>query len=160
MAKRITEWRWVVVALPAVLLLSGCAHFTNVIGPQPTVDREAVRLNADLADHARNFYATLPAKTAPDCSFENNRASYAAMRESASAIQARAAAAPRDDAMRRDAAALSKLVDAAERSHQRASANIADRFGACMAPAAIELNADAVARATAKVDALQQARRP
>ncbi|PZQ59008.1 MAG: hypothetical protein DI544_12555 [Sphingomonas taxi] len=138
----------VVLALATGVLLDGCATIA--------ADPEARRLNSAVEQQASTFYAALPAKAAPDCGFDASAPTYAAMRADAAAMEAHTP--EKDRAMRRAAAALTHVIDESARSHQLASASTDDRFGACMAPGAITLNADAVARATQTIERLQRER--
>ena len=100
--------------------------------------------------------AALRTKAAPECGFTPNAQAYAQMRADAAALGSRVSA---DDApMRRAADGLTRAITDAERVHQLASQTTDDRHGLCLAPGAITLNADAIARATAAINALQQSR--
>ncbi|MEG8040259.1 hypothetical protein QP166_13225 [Sphingomonas sp. LR60] len=138
-----------------MLLLAGCG---KIGAPAFASDPQMVGLNAALAAQAQSFYDALPAKTAPECGYAANEPGYAAMQQQATAIATRAAVDPRDASLRRAADALRRTIDGAAESHRRASAQTDGRFGLCMAPAAIALDADAVARATTAVADLERAR--
>lgn len=145
------------VPMLALLLLGGCQTITDVVAA-PLRDAEVVRLNGEIAGEASGFYAGLRGKTAPACDYDSNRASYAALRDKAQALQQHVAATPGDRALADATTGLGKTIASAELSHQRASAVTTDPSGACMAPGAIGLNADAVARAAKSIDDLQTAR--
>lgn len=146
------ERREVAAAVPA-LLLGACATVGLSV---PPADPEVARLSAAVGERAAAFYAGLPARTAPDCGFAAGEPTYAAMRADAAALAGRVPGG--DGAMRRAAAGLTRAVAAAERSHRLASETTDDPSGPCLAPGAITLNADAVARATKAVADLQRER--
>lgn len=145
-------------ALAATLLLGACESIGLPVPSVPPADREVVRLNEAIGGRASTLYAGLPAKTAPDCAFAANEAAYGSMRADAGALEQRVAAGPEDRVMTNAAKSLTRAVTAAENSHRRASANTGDRFGACMAPRAIDINAGAIARATDAIANLQRER--
>jgi hypothetical protein len=122
----------------------------------PPPDEQLVSLNDAVAARASTLFASLQGKTAPECGFAANAQAYAGMRADVAALGGRVAA--EDAPMRRATTSLAGAVAAAERSHQLASGATDDRHGLCLSPGAITLNADAIARATAAINQLQQAR--
>jgi hypothetical protein len=148
---------WCLMLMAGVLPIAGC----NGLGPpissgRQSLDPEITRLAASIGDRSSMLYGSLPGKTAPDCSFSAKESVYAAMKADAAALQARVPLG--DGPLRRTAASVVSTVDRVSLSHEKASANTGDRFGACLAPGAITLNADAIARATKAVEDVQQAR--
>ena len=147
-----------VAALAATLLLGACETIGLPAASIPPADPEVGRLNEAIGGRASTLYVGLPAKTAPDCAFPANEAAYGAMRADAGALEQRVAAGPGDRVMTNAARSLATAVTAAEDTHRLASANTGDRFGACMAPGTITLNAGAIARATEAIANLQRER--
>ncbi|UVO51135.1 hypothetical protein M0208_11605 [Sphingomonas sp. SUN019] len=147
MAKR----EWMIPLAAALAAVGGCA---TVPGPDPVVTTS----NDQIATQAKTFYATLATKTAPDCAFEANAATYATLKTDAGKLRDHVAGAGEDTALLTAATELDKAVAGAERSHQLASARTDDPSGACLAPDVLTLNADAIARATDAIKQLQQAR--
>lgn len=145
-------------AMAAALSLSGCGETGRPTLSVPPADPEIARLDGDIATRAQALYAALPAKTAPDCAYDANMAAYAAMTADVDAMKQHAATRSDDGAMQRASTALAETIAKAEESHKLASAKTDDRFGACMAPGAITLNADAIARATKAIADLQTER--
>lgn len=144
------------LTLMAALFLLGC----ETIGPSglnvPPRDEQLVRLSDAVAARASTLYASLPNKAAPECGFAANAQTYSEMRADAAALGGRVSA--NDTTMRRAADGLTRAIAGAERSHQLASGTTDDRHGLCLTPGAITLNADAIARATAAINELQQRR--
>ncbi|MEG3166520.1 hypothetical protein U1701_18270 [Sphingomonas sp. PB2P19] len=128
----------------------------TAVSPPP--DAEIARINDLIRRESAAFYTELAGKTAPGCAHDSNSLRYVLLRDRAQSLVQRAATTPGDRPMQNAAAGLAKAVDAAERVHERASATTADPSGVCMAPGAITLNADAMARATTAIANLQAER--
>lgn len=142
---------WLVPLAPALVAVGGCATV-------PPFDPFVVTTTEQIATQAKTFYATLATKAAPDCSLDANAASYAALRTDANRLREHVAGAGKDPALLTAVSELDKAIAGAERSHQLASARTDDPSGLCLAPDALTLNSDAIARATDGIKALEQAR--
>ncbi len=121
----------------------------------PITDPEVAALAARLNSDAASYYAALAISRAPQCSYEQNKNSYDTLSASAGALQSRLAAVPTNPALTRAGSALTRLIDEARLSHHSASAKTDDTHGVCMAPGAIALNAQAIARASLAIAATQ-----
>jgi hypothetical protein len=141
----------VIALLAALVAVGGCAT-------APTADPVVTTSTEQIASEAKTFYATLATKTAPDCSLEANAATYATLKTDAGKLRAHVEGAGGDPALLTAVTELDKAISGAERSHQLASARVDDPSGPCLSPGALTLNADAIARATDGIKALQQAR--
>lgn len=140
------------VTFIAILIAAGgCA---SVPPADPVVSTSAEQ----IANEAKTFYAALATKPAPDCSLDANAAGYAGLRTDAGKLREHVEAAGKDPALLNAVTELDKALTRAERSHQLASARTDDPSGLCLAPGALTLNADAIARATDGIRTLQQAR--
>lgn len=140
-----------IAALAAVAALAACVHV-------PQADPAVQVALQDIAASAGGFFAGLHGKTAPDCGFDANAGSYASLNAKAAALAQRVAAGPPDPPLQQAVAALGQTIAGSEQAHRLASSNAADANGICLAPAVIDLNADAVARAAAAVIALERQR--
>ena len=130
-------------ALDAPFALAGCLAAGLVPDPQ------SVSLAASLRAEAQNFYSALATEAEPQCRFEQNMNEYNRLDASAAALRQRVAASGGSAARMRAADALARAIAEARASHALASARSGDQHGPCMAPGAIALNADAIARASA-----------
>jgi hypothetical protein len=145
MAKR----EWMIPLVAALVAVGGCA---TVPPPDPFVTTAADQIGSE----AKTFYATLATKTAPDCALDANAASYATLKTDAGKLREHVAGAGKDAALLTAVTELDKAIAGAERSHQLASARTDDPSGPCLAPDALTLNADAIARAIDGIKTLQQ----
>ena len=130
------------------LALAACASL-------PLPDREVARIADAIHAGAGDFYAGLAAKTSPDCAYAANAAGYAALGTQAAELHSHLAARRASAMLRRAGAALAAAIEGARASHEAASANIDDQFGLCLAPGALALNTDALARASAAIVSTQ-----
>lgn len=141
--------------LTVVILLSvaGCAGFPGAPPPKnPLIASDAMRIGGE----AHAFFASLTAKTAPDCGFTANAATYDTLRAEVTTLRARVPA--KNGTMATAIDALARTVDGAAHAHDLASRRTDDANGVCLAPAAITLNADAVDRAAGAVLTLERKR--
>lgn len=128
--------------LIAALTVAGC------ITAPILSDDEAAMLAATARTESGRFYAALAAASEPECSYEHNMNEYASLHATARRLSARLAQIHASAALLRAAGALVRTIEDSRISHQLASARTDDVNGACMAPGAIALNADAIARAS------------
>jgi hypothetical protein len=133
----------------APLLLAACA--TSSL-PNPQIALIAQQIRAQSADYFTNLAAQRP----PECDWEHNANMYAEIGANAAHLRAQLSASHASKPMIRSVDALAQAIDVAARSHQLASAITNDPHGPCLAPMAIALNADAIARASAAIAAAQQ----
>ena len=140
------------LSLAAAFSLSGCITVPAVSDPQ------AAALAGAIGSEAGRYYAGLAATAAPECQYEHNMNIYARLGEISSQLTARLADRHANAALIRAGNALSRTINNARLSHQLASARTGDTNGACMAPGAIALNADAIARASRAIAGTQQVR--
>lgn len=129
------------LSLPLVLL--AC------VAQAPLADNHSAMLAQTLGTDAAAFFAGLAAKAAPECSYEQNKNSYNRLTTAANQLSDQVAASHAGLPRTRAAAALARAFEAARASHAAASARSDDIHGPCMAPGAIALNAEAIARAAA-----------
>jgi hypothetical protein len=123
------------------LALAACATL-------PPPDREVARMADAIHADAGALYAGLATRQAPDCAYAGHAASYAGLTAQAARLTDHLAARRASAMLQRAASALARAIAAARASHELASARSDDPFGLCLAPAAIALNADALARAS------------
>ncbi len=140
------------LSLAAAFSLSGCITVPAVSDPQ------AAALAGAIGSEAGRYYAGLAATAAPECQYEHNVNTYARLGEISSQLTARLVDRHANAALIRAGNALSRTINNARLSHQLASARTGDTNGACMAPGAIALNADAIARASRAIAGTQQVR--
>ena len=139
------------LCLAVAVSLSGC------ITAPPVSDPRAAALAGAIGSEAARYYAGLAAAAGPDCQYEHNMNTYARLGDISSQLTVRLADRHANAALIRAGNALSRTIDNARLSHQLASARTDDANGACMAPGAIALNADAITRASAAIASTQQA---
>ena len=137
------------LSLIATFSLGGCITASPVQDPQTAVLAEAI------SSESGRYFALLTARAAPGCDYEHNMNEYARLGEISAQLTARLADRNAGAALMRAGHALSRTIELARISHQRASARTGDTNGACMAPGAITLNADAVARASRAIASTQ-----
>ena len=130
------------------LALSACATL-------PPPDREVARMANAISVEAGAHYAGLAVSQTPDCAYAASAAGYARLSAQAAQLTTHLAASRASAALNRAAAALAAAIEAARASHEAASARSDDMFGLCLAPDAIALNADALARASAALGSTQ-----
>ena len=118
-------------------------------------DFEVARIADAIHAEAASFYGGLAAKPAPDCAYAPNRAAYASLAAQAAQLTDHLAGGRASPMLKRAATALAAAMESARASHEAASAREGDAFGLCLAPAAISLNADALARASAAISNTQ-----
>ncbi|MEO6716624.1 MAG: hypothetical protein ABIM50_05180 [Novosphingobium sp.] len=137
------------LALFGPLLLTAC-----VMLPHPA-DPQIVSLAKAVEAEAGTFFGELAGKRGPDCSFEANADGYDRLAQRAAALKLEISLGHGSPALVLASDALLRTLVDARASHAEASARIDDVHGACMAPGAIALNAEAVARASAAIAATQ-----
>jgi hypothetical protein len=128
--------------LIAALLLGGC-----ITGPVVR-DSEAAAMALSIRSEAIGYYAGLSAESSTECGYEQNMNTYRRLQETAGRLSARLEQLDAGPALLRAADALARTLEGSRLSHQLASAKADDAYGVCMAPGAITLNADAIARAS------------
>ncbi len=138
------------LCLAAALSLSGCIT-------APVSDPQTAALSGAIGSEAGRYYAGLAAAASPECQYEHNVNTYIRLGDISSQLTARLAYRHAGAALIRAGNALSRTIDNARLSHQLASARTDDVNGPCMAPGAIALNADAIARASRAIASTQQA---
>ena len=139
-------------ALLMPLTLAACATV-------PPPDREVARMADTIRAEAGAFYTGLAAKPSPDCAYAAHADRYADLSAQAEQLTSHLAASQASAMLQRAGTALAAAIEAARASHEAASARSDDRFGLCLAPGAIALNADALARASAAIGSTQDRRR-
>lgn len=136
---------WLAAALTfasaLALALAGC------IARMPLEDSRSVNLAETLNADAATFFATLAEKPTPQCSYEQNKNFYEHLITAVHQLRDQLSISGASPARVRAASALARAIEAARASHEQASARINDLHGQCMAPGAIALNAEAIARA-------------
>lgn len=140
MAKPLTM---LAAGLMPALALTAC----QTLAPAPADPRIASLADA-IHDRAEAFYTALAAEPAPACGFDSHGQDHADLIALAARLQGHVAASRSSKALRRAADALARTIDKARESHRLASAVTTDPAGPCLAPAALALNADAIARAS------------
>ena len=138
------------LTLAAAISLGGCIT-------APDSDPQTAALAGAIGSEASRYYAGLAAAASPKCQYEHNVNTYARLGDISSQLTAALARRQASAALIRAGSALSRTIDNARLSHQLASARTNDTYGACMAPGAIALNADAIARASRAIASTQQA---
>jgi|GEM_PF-2227006 len=137
--------RFRVLVLLAPFTLAGC------LLPFTAPDPAAADLARGIENDARQFYAELAAAPPPQCAYAANENFYDRLHSAAAALRDHLAQRGASPAAQRAGEAMLRLSDDVRASHQAASVRLDDQHGPCMAPQAIALNADAVARAAAAV---------
>ena len=138
------------VHLP-LLALAGCAIMPRPADPQITSLSDTIRIEAGT------FFAGLAAKAAPDCAYQANSSAYDNLAALAGQLNSHLSGNQASNALIKASDALQRTIVDSRASHQAASAKTDDANGICMAPGAIALNAEAVARASAAIAATQNA---
>ena len=141
--------RQIITALFGLVSLTCCALL-----PRPA-DSQVVSLAESVGTEAAAFFSGLAAKQAPDCAFPANAAAYDHLAELASALKAHIAASHASPALALASQAMLRTLADARAAHIAASAKTDDINGVCMAPGAIALNAEAIARASKAIAATQ-----
>ncbi len=113
-----------------------------------TSDPKAIVFVDEIRRDASEFYASLTATVAPQCSYEQNGNTYDLLGEKASRLRARLGEVGASSTLLQAADAISRTIADARTSHRLASETSADIYGVCMAPGAIALDASALARAS------------
>jgi len=134
-----------VLVLLASFTLAGC------LLPLTAPDPAAAELARGIDNNARQFYAQLAAAPAPQCAYAANENFYDRLHREAAALRDHLAQRGASPAAQRAGEAMLRLSNDVRASHQTASARLDDQHGPCMAPQAIALNADALARAAAAI---------
>ena len=114
-------------------------------------DLEVARIADAIHAEAASFYGGLAARPAPDCAYAPNQAAYASLAAQAALLTDHLAGSRASPMLKRAGTALAAAIGAARASHEAASARSGDAFAMCLAPDAIALNADALARASAAI---------
>ena len=143
------QFRRLIMALFGLVSLTCCALLPRLTDPQ--VASLADKVNSD----AGAFFADLAAKSDKDCGFAENAAAYDHLTELAAALKAHISVSKGSPALLLASDALLRTLADARAAHAAASAKVDDLYGACMAPGAIALNAEAVARASKAIAATQ-----
>ncbi len=138
--------------IPALCLSATLAACTTLA---IDVDPQAAMLARSVHDEANLFYVSLATSPPPLCDLAHNADGYDRLQQIAGQLQARIAEAHGSPALDRAAKALTSALADARESHRLASANAEDPAGPCLAPAALALNRDAIARASAAIAASQ-----
>jgi hypothetical protein len=140
--------------LLAPMLLSGC--ITSRALPDPVV----IALAQNIHDRSMTHHTMLGAARSPECDYESNKSFYSGLEERAAELRDHLAERRASEPLIRAAEALVRTIVDAAQSHQLASAVVDDVNDSCLAPVAIALNADAIARASAALAATQQSEGP
>ena len=131
----------------ALLALAGCAIMPRPADPIFTALVESIRTDS------ATFFAGLSDKQAPDCALAANTGAYDHLAMLAKNLKTRIYDDKSSPALVAASDAMLRTIDDARASHAAASANTGDSNGPCLAPGAIALNADAIARASAAIAA-------
>lgn len=145
------QLRRLIMALSGLVSLTDCALL-----PHPA-DSQVVSLAEKVGTDAGTFFSELAAKSDKDCDLAANTDAYNHLAELAAALKLHIAAHHGGPALVRASDALLRTLADARAAHAAASAKSDDTNGACMAPGAIALNAEAIARASAAIAATQTA---
>ena len=122
--------------------------------PRPA-DLQLISLAGAVSTDAGAFFTRLAAKQGSDCALSANAAAYDHLAELAGALKLHIAASKSSPALVMASDALLRTLADARAAHAAASARTDDANGVCMAPGAIALNAEAVARASAAIASTQ-----
>ncbi len=139
----------VLTALFSTSLATACV--APSFAPDPLIAEQALQVSSE----AKLMFAKLKATGEPDCDYPHNQASYDHLNQLAEALRDDLAANKASDALLRAGDALSRSIADARASHQLASADASDSNGLCLASVAIELNAEAIMRASQAIAATQ-----
>ena len=131
------------------LALAACAMLPKPADPQIVSLADAIHHQASI------FYAGLAGKLAPECAFAANSAGYDRLVTRATELKNHISGNRASPALVRASEALERTIVDARASHEAASARSDDTFGLCLAPGALALNADAIARAGAALSSTQ-----
>lgn len=140
-----------ILTLGLAASLAACA--TLMKGGDPQVAARADAIGAE----AQAYFTALADKTSPECDLAHNAAAYDRLDLMALQLQADIATAKGSLALDRAAKALARTLADARESHALASANSSDPSGTCLAPGALALNRDAIARASTAIAVSQGA---
>lgn len=130
--------------------LAACATVT--IDPGVSTDTALVETKSSA------LFSELRGQQAPACGFDAHASQYADLNAQAAALVQRVSNGPKDADLQRAVEKLADAVAKAEQAHRQASANTADPAGLCLAPEVIDLNANAIAGATAAILNMQRMR--
>ena len=139
------------LAIFGPLALAGCAIMPRPADPQIVLLADAIHSEAGI------FFAGLAARQAPDCAFQANAGAYDHLGMLAGQLKNHISGNHGSPALVQASEALARTIGDARASHEAASATAGDINGICMAPGAIALNADAIARASVAIGDTQKA---
>lgn len=139
------------LALLVPIALSGCALLPRLADPQ------VVTLATRISTEASVFFTGLATRQTPDCAFQANFGTYDHLAVLADALKQHLSANGASPALIQASDALLRTIGDARASHAAASARTDDPAGTCMVPGAIDLNAEAIARASQAIASTQTA---
>jgi hypothetical protein len=139
----------VLLALFSLILAAACV--AAIRAPDPQIAALAQQIHGEAA----LLFAKLNATDNSECDYANNQDAYDRLDALSGHLRSELATRKASGGLSRAVDALSRTIEHARTSHQLASNDIHDIYGACLAPVAIDLNAQAIRRAISAIAATQ-----